>query len=47
MLTLSFEEIIPGSLSSVCCTDDGMLFAVDLVMAITGKNRDEAGMVDR
>ena len=45
MLTLSFEEIIPGS--SVRFTDDGMLFAVDLVMAITGKNRDEAGMVDR
>lgn len=45
MLTLSFEEIIPGS--SVRFTDDGMLFAVDLVMAITGKNRDEAGMVIR
>jgi hypothetical protein len=44
-LSLSLEEILPGG--SVRFTDDGMLYAVDLVMVITGKNRDEAGMVLR
>ena len=44
-LSLSLEEILPGG--SVRFTDDGMLYAVELVMVITGKNRDEAGMVLR
>ena len=43
--TLSFDEIIPGN--SVRVTSDGMIYAVDLTMVITGKNRDDAGMVLR
>ena len=39
--TLSLEEILPGA--SVRFTDDGMLYAVDLVMLISGKSRDDAG----
>ena len=39
--TLSFDEIIPGN--SVRVTSDGMIYAVDLVMVITGKNRNDAG----
>jgi hypothetical protein len=42
---LSFDEIAPGN--SVRVTDDNMLFVVDLTMVITGKNRDDAGMVIR
>jgi len=44
-LSLSLEEILPGG--SVRFTDDGMLYAVELVMVITGKNRDDSGMVLR
>ena len=40
-LSLSLEEILPGG--SVRFTDDGMLYAVDLVMVISGKSRDDAG----
>ena len=39
--TLSFDEIIPGN--SVRVTSDNMIYAVDLVMVITGKNRNDAG----
>ena len=38
--TLSFDEIIPGN--SVRVTSDGMIHAVDLVMVIVGKTRNEA-----
>ena len=40
---LSFEEIVHGRDASVRITDDGMLFAVDLVMVVTGKDRNNAG----
>lgn len=46
---LSFEGVIDGldMPPSVRITADGMIFAVDLVMAFTGKNRNEAGEVLR
>ena len=40
-LSLSFEEILPGG--SVRLTNDGMLYAIDLVMVISGKNNNDAG----
>ena len=43
----SFAEIAPGRHSSVKVTDDGLLYAVDLAMAVTGKDRDMAGSVIR
>jgi hypothetical protein len=43
----SFAEIAPGRHSSVKVTDDGLLYAVDLVMAVTSKDRDMAGNVIR
>jgi len=45
--TFSFAEIVHGRGSSVRVTDDGLLYAVDLVMVITGKDRDQAGHVIR
>ena len=44
---ISFEEIIEGRDSSVRVTEDGLIFAVDLAVAVTGKSRDEAGMAIR
>ena len=35
----SFAEIVHGRESSVRITDDGLLFAIDLVMVMTGKDR--------
>lgn len=43
----SFAEIVQGRDASVRVTHDGLLYAVDLVMVVTEKNRDEAGMVLR
>ena len=40
---LSFAEIIKGRDSSVRVTPDGMIYAVDLVMVMTGKDRNNAG----
>ena len=36
--SFSFAEIVHGRDSSVRVTDDGLLYAVDLVMVVTGKN---------
>lgn len=44
---ISFEEVIKNRDTTVRVTDDSMIWAVDLVMAITGKNRDDAGKVLR
>ena len=44
-LSLNLDEIVAGG--SVRVTNDGLLYAVDLVMIISDKNRDEAGMVLR
>ena len=43
----SFAEIVQGRDSSVRVTPDGLLYAVDLVMVMTGKSRDDAGKVLR
>jgi len=40
---LSFSEIVHGRESSVRITDDCLLYAVDLVMVVSGKNRNDAG----
>ena len=39
---ISFEELIEGS-QDVQVTEDNLLHATDLTMAVTGKNRDDAG----
>lgn len=41
--TFSFAEIIHGRDASVRVTNDGLLYAVDLVMVMTGASRDYAG----
>ncbi len=43
----SFSEIVHGRESSVRVTDDGLLYAVDLAMVVTGKDRDHAGQALR
>lgn len=43
MQALSFAEIIKGRDSSVRVTEDGMIYAVDLVMVMTGLSRDDSG----
>jgi hypothetical protein len=44
---LSFAEIVKGRESGVRVTDDNMLFAVDLAVVVTGKDRDHAGQALR
>lgn len=39
---ISFDEIVKGRGASVRVTDDGMLYAVDLVMVVTGGSREDA-----
>ena len=43
----SFTGTVHGRESSVLMTDDGLLHAVDLVMVVTGKDRDQSGNVLR
>ena len=45
--SVSFAEIVQGRDSSVRITDDGLLFAVDLAMVMTSKNRNDAGQALR
>lgn len=45
--TISFAEIIHGRDSTVRVTHDHMIYAVDLVMVMTGKDRDHAGQTLR
>ena len=40
--SLSFESIVKGRHAGVPVTDDGLLYAVDLVMVMTNKNRNDA-----
>lgn len=47
MSTISFAEVIQGRRAVVPVTDDGFLHAVDLVVVMTGKDRDQAGNVLR
>ena len=39
----SFAEVVQGRDASVRVTDDGLLYAVDLVMVMSGKDRNNAG----
>jgi hypothetical protein len=39
---ISFAEIVQGRDSSVRITDDGMIFAVDLIMVMSGKSREDS-----
>ena len=39
----SFAEVVQGRDANVRVTDDGLLYAVDLAMVVTGKNRDDSG----
>ena len=39
----SFAEVVQGRDANVRVTDDGLLYAVDLAMVVTGHNRDDAG----
>jgi hypothetical protein len=43
----SFAEIVDGRDASVRVTDDNMLVAVDLVMVMSGKERDYSGQILR
>lgn len=43
----SFAEIVKGRDATVRVSDDGLLFAVDLAMVMTGLARDQAGLVLR
>ena len=45
MKSFSFEEIVCGRDAGVRLTDDGLLYAVDLSMVVTGKDRDHAAQV--
>ena len=44
---ISFAEIVQGRLASVRVTVDGLIYAVDLVMVMTGLNRNDAGQALR
>ncbi len=44
---ISFDEFVQGRDANVRVTDDGYLYAVDLVMVMTGKNQDDSGKVLR
>lgn len=44
---ISFDSIVEGRDASVRVTEDGMIYAIDLAMVVTGKNRDNAGMAIR
>lgn len=45
--SISFAEIIHGRDATVRVTPDGMIYAVDLVMVMTGLARDQSGLVIR
>ena len=44
--TISFAEIVRGCDASVRVTDDMLIYAVDLAMVVTGKDRDYAAQVE-
>jgi FtsZ-binding cell division protein ZapB len=44
---LSFSEAVTGREAAVRLTHDGLLYAVDLAMVMTGKDRNQAGQVIR
>jgi hypothetical protein len=44
---LSFAELVQGRDASVRVTDDNLIYAVDLTMVVTGKERDYSGQILR
>jgi hypothetical protein len=44
---ISFSEVVQGRDTTVRVTDDGMIYAIDLVVAMTGKDRNDAGQILR
>ncbi|MCF8135481.1 MAG: hypothetical protein K9J32_08355 [Synechococcus lacustris] len=44
---MSFAEIVQGRNSNVRMTHDGLIYAVDLVMVMTGLSRNASGMTLR
>ena len=45
--TISFADIVKDREATVRITDDKMIYAVDLAMVVTGKNRNDAGKIIR
>ena len=45
--TISFADIVKDREATVRITDDKMIYVIDLIMVVTGKNRNEAGMAFR
>ena len=45
--TISFAEAVRDRDATVRVTDDGMIYAIDLVVAMTGKDRNDAGQALR
>jgi hypothetical protein len=41
---ISFDEIVKGRDATVRVTDDGYLYAVDLVMVVTGKDKNNSAL---
>lgn len=41
--TISFADIVQGRNADVRVTVDGLIYAVDLVMVMTGLSRDDSG----
>ena len=44
---ISFADIVHGREANVRVTDDGLIYAVDLVMVMTGLSRDDSGKTIR
>jgi hypothetical protein len=44
MLKISFAKIVKRHNADVRISDDGLIYAIDLVMAMTGSTRDHAGL---
>jgi len=42
---MSFSDIVQGRDASVRVTDDGLVYAVDLVIVMTGKDKNHASEV--
>ena len=45
--SISFDELVKGRESTVRVTADGLLYAVDLVVVVTAKNREDSAKVIR
>jgi hypothetical protein len=45
--TISFAEVVQDRDTTVRVTDDGMIYAIDLAVAMTGKDRNDAGQILR